>query len=200
MLQGKEDVLKGDELRTVWTIGHSTLPLDRLIGLLEQHQIEVLVDVRSKPYSRHVPQFNAPALRGAASKHAVEYQHMGDSLGGRPPESDFYDREGHVLYSLLAASPRFQRGIHLLRSLAADHRAAILCSEEDPSVCHRSLLIGRVLLGEGWNLMHIRASGGVVPGDELDRSRQTVIFEEPLAWRSIRSVLREDPLKTSFKR
>jgi uncharacterized protein (DUF488 family) len=191
--------LSQDEPRTLWTIGHSTLALDRLISLLQEHQIEVLVDVRSKPYSRHVPHFNAPALRGAVFKHGIEYRLMGDSLGGRPPESDFYDQGGYVLYSLLAGSMRFQRGLEVLQEAASVRRVAILCSEEDPLACHRSLLIGRVLLRDGWSLIHIRASGAVISGDQVDRSRQTVIFEEPSAWRSIRSVLSDDPLKTSFK-
>jgi len=159
-----------------------------------------LVDARSRPYSRHVPHFNSPVLSTGLPQHGVQYVFMGGELGGRPPEGSFYDREGHVLYSALARSPRFQGGIRRLKAMASDRRIALLCSEEYPSLCHRSLLIGRVLRHDGWTVLHIRASGKVVPAADIDGHEQPSMFEEPSTWRSIRSVLPADQRNRSFSR
>ena len=45
----------------------------------------------------------------------------------------------------------------------------MLCSEEDPSVCHRLLMIGPALEGRGWELRHIRGDGQVQSNGELQR-------------------------------
>ena len=49
--------MPGSEL-TLFTIGHSNLPIERIIELLKTQDIEILMDVRSSPYSKYNPQFN----------------------------------------------------------------------------------------------------------------------------------------------
>jgi uncharacterized protein (DUF488 family) len=163
--------LKAEKI--VWTIGHSNHPLERFLGLLEQHRIELLVDIRSSPYSRYASQFNTDVIREPLRARAVDYLFLGNLLGGRAGDEQFYDREGYVLYDRLAQSPEFQQGIaRLLRELSGpqpstpnpqlstlnsqpstlspqpstlNRRLALMCGEEDPTNCHRRLLVGRVL-------------------------------------------------------
>ncbi len=71
--------------------------------------------------------------------------------------------QGHVLYGRLAASPAFQEGIDRVLARAQTQRIALLCSEEDPSRCHRHLLIGRVLRERGVAVSHIRGDGASRP-------------------------------------
>jgi hypothetical protein len=47
---------------TVFTLGHSTLPIERFIALLQTYGTERLLDIRTIPRSRHNPQFNNTAL------------------------------------------------------------------------------------------------------------------------------------------
>src|SRR5207249_3733307 len=42
----------------VLTIGHSTHSAETFLGLLRQHHVEAVADVRSSPFSRFNPQFN----------------------------------------------------------------------------------------------------------------------------------------------
>ena len=44
----------------------------------------------------------------------------------------------------------------------------MLCSEEDPSHCHRRLLVGRVLRQRKIEVQHIRGDGTVQAEDELE--------------------------------
>jgi uncharacterized protein (DUF488 family) len=151
----------------VWTVGHSTHPVDTLVELLRGQRIEVLADVRSAPYSRHNPQFRKEKLRASVELAGLRYVWLGAELGGRPPEPELYDAKGHVRYDLVAETERFQTGLERLLTGAAAYRVAIMCSEEDPARCHRRLLVTRALVERGVEVRHLRRDGNVVTEAEL---------------------------------
>jgi uncharacterized protein (DUF488 family) len=157
---------------TILTIGHSNHPLDVFRDLLRRHAVAVLADVRSSPYSRYATQFNRDSLSAYVKGEGIEYRYFGDALGGRPPQDEFYDDSGHVLYDRLAESREFQQGIDRLIRVAGDRRVAVLCSEEDPTDCHRRRLIGRVLQERGLEVIHLRADGRVQTEEELGREER----------------------------
>ncbi|HZS45523.1 MAG TPA: DUF488 domain-containing protein, partial [Blastocatellia bacterium] len=66
----------------IWTIGHSTRPIDEFIELLKQNGIKHLVDVRRFPGSRKYPHFNQPMLSASLAKAQIGYLHLPE-LGGR---------------------------------------------------------------------------------------------------------------------
>ena len=180
----------------IYTIGHSNHALEVFIGLLKSHEIEVLIDTRSAPFSRYSPHFNRDSIKAAAQEAGIKYGFFGRHLGGRPDDEDYYDEDGRVVYSQVAKSFLFTEGIERLTEGIQRFRTAIFCSEENPSVCHRRLLIGRVLFEQGVAVHHIRGSGLVEEEAELrrleesERSRQQVLFKEEVTeWKSILSVL-----------
>jgi uncharacterized protein (DUF488 family) len=196
------DSTPSGRMTTLWTIGHSNHPLDAFLDLLAQHRIEVLVDVRSSPYSRYADHFNREAIRPALHSRSIQYLYLGDLLGGRVEDQRYYDGDGRVLYGLLAESPGFCQGIERLSKGIEQFRVAILCGEENPANCHRRLLVGRVMQEHGVSLMHIRADGSVQSEAELaveeafrKTKGQKTLFEteEPDEWKSIQSV---SPRKT----
>jgi uncharacterized protein (DUF488 family) len=182
---------------TVFTIGHSNHPLATFLALVEGHGIELVVDVRSSPYSGYAAEFNREAIRSHLRRRGVEYLFLGDVLGGRPEGGRFYDEQGYVLYDRLARSPPFQRGIGRLLETVKTRRAALLCGEEDPAGCHRRRLVGRVLVERGVRLIHIRGDGRLQSEEDLAREErfektkgQMTLFdlEETETWKSTRSV------------
>jgi uncharacterized protein (DUF488 family) len=195
--------------RRLYSVGHSNHSLEALLALLKQHRIEVLVDVRSSPYSKFSPHFDSGPLKKAISSAGLKYLYLGRELGGRPEADEFYDDEGHVLYSRLAESPLFLEGLLRLEAGVQKYRVALLCSEEDPTNCHRRLLIGRALAARQITITHIRGDGRLESEaqlqDEEDRRRdkdQAVLFVKPRerVWRSTQSVLRRGPRKSSSER
>lgn len=194
--------------KRLFSIGHSNHPLEAFLKLLKMHSVEVLIDARSHPQSRHAPHFSAQTLDAAVTKIGAKYLFLGKELGGRPEGRKFYDDEGHVLYSRLAQSPSFLEGIRRLEEEIKNRRAAILCSEEDPTCCHRRLLVGRVLATRGIALDHIRGDGLIQKEEELslketrrsNQSQQT-LFEEPKdsEWKSIQSVSQKRQRQSSLK-
>lgn len=153
----------------VLTVGHSNLPAADLVRLLRAHGVQTVVDVRSAPYSRYVPQFNRETLSDLLEDAGIEYRYAGDFLGGRPADPTCYFNgqvpEGKanylelVNYPEVATRPWFQRGLARLEQLAQEGPTAVLCSEEDPLRCHRHRLIARALAQHDVAVRHIRSSG-----------------------------------------
>lgn len=145
-------------MKTICTIGHSNLALDRFLDLLEEHEIACVLDVRSYPRSRYVPHFDRHALQAALERRRIGYVFMGKLLGGRSPHPEHYP-DGKLDYALLVASPAFRAGLEQAARQAQEYRSAFMCSEEDPLRCHRGLVIARYFHEHGWRVLHMRASG-----------------------------------------
>lgn len=157
----------------IFTIGHSNTSVDKLISLLKQNKIQVLADVRSVPYSRHVPQANREAIERAVKAAGIKYLFMGGQLGGRPKDIEIKDEQGNLDYSKLASTKRFREGMDRLLNGASQYHVCLMCSEEDPSRCHRSLLISRELDKLGVEIRHIRRDGHIESQGKLEKQIPT---------------------------
>lgn len=135
---------------TIYTIGHSSHPIDKFIELLKQHDITLVVDVRSAPHSRYNPQFNREVLAAALANEGIKYLFLGKELGARPQDPNCY-KEGRVDFGQLAGRPEFKTGLERVRAEAKTCRLAVMCAEKDPLDCHRTILVCR----------HLRASVGI---------------------------------------
>lgn len=186
-------------LNSVYTIGHSNHSMETFLDLLKGQEIKVLIDTRSSPFSRYSPQFNRDSLKASVQEAGIKYGFYGRQLGGRPEDEDFYDEDGRVVYSQVAKSFLFNEGLERLINGIERFRTALLCSEENPSICHRRLLVSRVLFEQGIAVYHIRGNGVVQSEEELRRqeeaarSSQQALFEEGkvVEWKSIQSVLQK---------
>jgi uncharacterized protein (DUF488 family) len=193
----KDDPMSVDSI-SIASIGHSNHQFGHFASLLRRHELACVVDVRSSPWSRYAPQFNREALEPSLADQGIEYAFLGAELGGRPIGDELYDDEGHVLYGAVADTPLFKAGIETLEELARDRRVAIMCSEEDPSDCHRRLLVARVLVARGVSVEHIRGDGRVQSEGELEpAATQESLFAEEKPWRSTRSVSHRRPRAAS---
>ncbi len=147
----------------IYTIGHSNHPIDRFAGLLRQHGIDALADVRSTPYSRFNPQFRKEKLQASLTEASIRYVFLGEELGARSQDPSCYDAEGRVSYARLAMTECFRRGLERLLAGMRNHRIAMMCAERDPLECHRTLLVARELEKVGVPVTHILADGTLEP-------------------------------------
>jgi uncharacterized protein (DUF488 family) len=189
------------ERLSLFTVGHSNHSLEEFLKLLAKNEVQVVVDSRSHPYSRYVSHFNREELQAALKEAGVKYLFLGHELGGRPAEEEFLDDEGHVLYYRLAQSAHFLGGIERVEAGMRQYRVCLLCSEEDPAVCHRHLLVSRVLAERGADVRHIRSDGSLQAFGEVptQQQEQPLLFDLPgmNSWKSLRSVSRKKPLPSS---
>jgi uncharacterized protein (DUF488 family) len=181
-----------------FTLGHSNHDIEAWLTLVRQHGVEVVVDTRSSPYSKYVPQFDKELIQLSLEKEGIRYLFLGEELGGRPANPSYYDAKGRVLYSRLRDDARFQAAVARLESGMERFRIALLCGEEDPAHCHRRLLIGRVLTEHGHSMIHIRGDGRLETDEAVAAEagkplvgNQPALFAEldEDQWRSTASVL-----------
>ncbi len=154
---------------TIFSIGHSNHSIDKFLSLLKNYKIDVVVDVRSAPFSRMFLQFNQDFLKKSLSDNAIGYLFLGDQIGGRSNDPEDY-LDGQVMYKSLARREAFKSGISRLREGAVKYKIAIMCSEKEPLDCHRTLLVSEALAASGVVVHHIHANGSVeTHGDALVR-------------------------------
>lgn len=146
------------EKGAIYTVGHSNHGINDFLALLLQHGITALADVRSRPWSRHVPHFSQEALKAAVTGAGMAYVFLGKELGARPDDPDCYVG-GKVSYARLAQRPVFADGIRRLLDGRERFRIALMCAEKDPADCHRAHLVAPALVQAGVAVLHIHADG-----------------------------------------
>lgn len=65
----------------IYTIGHSTHPMDEFISILKYFYVRKLIDIRTIPKSRFNPQYNQEDLAKSLAHEKINYKHM-SGLGG----------------------------------------------------------------------------------------------------------------------
>ena len=144
--------------QTLWTIGHSTKPINEFLSLLKTHGIQQLIDVRTIPRSRHNPQYNNEALAKSLRDEDLSYKHMPKLGGLRKPKKDSINtgwrNESFRGYADYMQTDEFQRALEELIAHGTSKKTAIMCAEAVPWRCHRSLIADALTI-RGWDVRHI---------------------------------------------
>ena len=156
----------------IFTIGHSNHPFSRFMELIQKQDIRMVVDVRTRPYSKYTPYYSKKPLEEGLKEYQVEYVYLGNKIGGKPDNAKFY-HDGELLYHIMEADEKYQEGLKILLELARDNRIVIMCSEEDPYHCHRHHLISQSLLKNNFQITHIRGNGNL---EKVRSDYQTRLF------------------------
>lgn len=148
-------------LVTLYTIGHSTRPLDELVAALRSAGVELLADIRTVPRSRRNPQYNSEALRASLGRSGIRYEHIAKLGGLRHARKDSantgWRNASFRGYADYMATADFEVGLEELRGLVAKGTVAMMCAEAVPWRCHRSL-VSDVLTVRGAEVRHIIGS------------------------------------------
>ncbi len=152
--------------KCIYTIGHSTHPIDEFIHILKAHGVELVVDVRTIPKSRANPQFNEPELKASLEEAGLAYTRL-EALGGlrhttAASINTAWRNKSFRGYADYMQTPGFQHGLDELIALAQEKQAAIMCAEAVPWRCHRSL-IGDALLVRGFQVEDIMSEKSSKP-------------------------------------
>ncbi len=149
---------------TIFTIGHSTHSIEDFIDTLRAYDIQLLVDVRTIPKSRHNPQFNSDVLEKSLEASGIGYVHLAGLGGLRRAKKDSMNQawkntsfRGFADYM---QTEEFEEGIVKLVGLGKDRKTVIMCAEAVPWRCHRSL-IGDALVARGIEVADIMSRHSV---------------------------------------
>jgi uncharacterized protein (DUF488 family) len=145
----------------IYTIGHGARKIADFTCLLIKYEIELLVDVRTYPYSRFHTQFRRPALESSLDAVDINYLFLGEQLGGRPKDPALY-ANGRVNHAAVKQTTLFQSGIEQVKTLAKQGvRLALMCSEADQNHCHRKHILTGEFVNAGFRILHINKSGNL---------------------------------------
>jgi uncharacterized protein (DUF488 family) len=143
--------MTGIKTSLIKTIGHSNHPIERFVDLLKGSGVELLVDVRSMPYSRRFPQFGRERLAASLGGVGIAYAWEGEALGGRPGQGGGYNA--------LAAGLAFQGALDRVIDRSRATTLCLMCAEKEPLDCHRTVLVSRRLAERGVAIEHLLADG-----------------------------------------
>ena len=158
--------MKGTE--ELFTIGHSNHSAHEYIKLLQAYNITCVVDVRSSPYSKYVPQFNKEELKKFLVEHGIQYVSMAEEFGARRNDLSLFHTDGYLDFAKTAKSAVFLNGIErVVAGMHGGFRIALMCTEQNPQDCHRFSLVSRSFAQLGICVKHILPDG-------TDRSQEQV--------------------------
>jgi len=150
----------------IFTLGHSILPFEKFLEILQSHGIRQVIDVRSIPKSRRHPQFGQESLRESLKRAGIGYVWMKGLGGLRHPKKDSpntaWRNKSFQGYADYMQSAEFQAELEQLTETAAQAPSALLCAEAVPWRCHRSL-IGDALSLRGAEVLDILSASQARP-------------------------------------
>ena len=162
-------------MATLYTIGHSTRPLDEFMAVLQAHSIQTLVDIRSFPMSRRLPYFNREALERTLPDADIRYVWLKE-LGGRRKKiredspNVALRNDSFRNYADYMLTEDFRHGIAELTKLAEQSRTAYMCAERVYFHCHR-MLASDWLVAHGHEVFHIDGTGAVTRHELMAEAR-----------------------------
>lgn len=123
----------------ILTVGHSNRPYLEFLKKLQEHNIDVLVDIRTFPRSRFCPWFNQKSLSEELGKANITYLFKGNNLGGKG-ENIAYDEAINELVEMTREGKR----------------VCVCCSEGDFKQCHRHTMLEPSFMEKGLAVEHIK--------------------------------------------
>jgi uncharacterized protein (DUF488 family) len=155
-------------MNTIYTIGHSIHETAYFIKLLKEYDINLVLDLRSSPYSKQASQFNRDAIRRELENNRIKYNFLGDIFGGRQKDPNLYSDEGIVVFDKVKEDKKFKKGINEVIDKINSNNIVLMCSEKEPLDCHRSILISKVFSEKGIDVKHILGDGNIESHKSLE--------------------------------
>ena len=156
-------------MKKIFTIGYSGFTTDEFIRVLLQNKINVLVDVRSSPYSKYFSEYNKEVLAVNLDKRGIYYRNFAKEFGARQDDTAFYSENGYLDFAKFAKSNQFEKGIEKIeKGIDQNFLFALMCAEKNPVNCHRTIMVARAFSKLGYQIIHLQPEGKSISQDDVD--------------------------------
>jgi len=171
--------------KQLFTIGYSGYKdVDDFISELKDHDIQILIDVRSSPYSAYYENYNKEQLSRKLKENGIFYSNYAKQFGARQDNPAFY-QNGYLDFELFANSDQFLEGVHAIEKSNAN--IVFMCAEKNPIDCHRAILVARAFYDRGHDIQHIIPNGIIHSQADIEQElldlhfpdRYQIKFDEP---------------------
>jgi len=152
----------------IFTVGYGNREILDFLDMIRDQGTNLLVDVRSTPYSRFQPTYNQSSLENSLRLMKIQYAWRGNQLGGRPERPTLYTPDGYVDYEACQEDFLFQQGFQEVKAWDLQGLTiALMCSELRPEQCHRSRLVAQGLTRMGLLVGHLDENGEMITHQQL---------------------------------
>ncbi|MGL4656494.1 MAG: DUF488 family protein [Sarcina sp.] len=146
----------------IFAIGHSNYPFEKLVEMLREHDINCVVDIRETPYSTYNVQYNKEYFEAIIRKEGFKYIYMGKEFGAKRQTKESYLNKVYADFEKVKEEAIFINGIERIKKgCELGYRIVLFGAMQDQIRCHRSILIGRVLSKQGFDVKYILHEGGL---------------------------------------
>lgn len=143
-------------INKIYTIGYSGFVIDDFIKILKKHEISVVIDVRSNPYSQYHLEYNKENLKKRLKQNRIHYINYFLEFGARQSDKKYYSKEGYLDFELFSKSENFLKGIKKIEnSMKKNYVIVLMCAEKDPIICHRAIMISKIFSEKGYRVIHL---------------------------------------------
>ena len=154
---------------TVYTIGYTGFTIEEFLKTLKDNDINVVIDVRSSPYSERYPDYNKESLSFILKAENIYYRNYASEFGARQDNRSFYSSEGYLDFDLFAKSEQFLSGVKKMKnSIAQGYKIVFLCAEKKPVQCHRAILVARAFHNLGYKVIHFLPENKTATHDDIE--------------------------------
>lgn len=155
---------------SLFTIGHTNHTHEKFLNLLQIHDINYVLDIRSVPYSKYTPQFNKEPISYYLKENNIDYYQMGKYFGARPDDKNLYSEKGYLDFEKARKSKNFIIGLeNIKKGLQKGNNIAFMCTEKDPFDCHRAIMVSRGFELEGIEVQHIHEDGHLESQETIEQ-------------------------------
>lgn len=155
----------------IFTIGHSNYPYEKFIRMIKKYDINCVVDIRETPYSKYNIQYNREAFKESLKKDNIAYIYMGNEFGAKRQTKESYNEEGYADFTKVIKEDIFLKGVERLKKgIEMGYKIVLLAAMQDPIRCHRSIMLGRYLNQNGFNIKYILHEGNLGNQNDIEES------------------------------
>jgi len=165
-------------MNTIFTIGHSQHPMKHFIELLNMHNINYVIDVRSTPYSKYAQEYDRENIKNILKQNNIEYCFMGKSFGARQDDRTLYTTSGYLDFEKVAMADKFNVALSSVKRGMENNNIALMCLEKAPIDCHRAILVGNAFYRANCNVEHILEDGILKNHDQLNLELLDLYFPD----------------------
>ena len=188
----------------IYTLGHSNYSFDKFINILKKYNINCVVDIRAIPYSKYNTQYNKEFFQANLRKLGYTYIYMADEFGAKRKSRQSYNNEGYADFEKVILENDFKKGIERLKiGCTKGYRIVLLGAMQEPIRCPRSILLGKELIKEGFDVKHIMHEGDLKTQNDLEELMLEKYFDQrnQLTIDALlgNNMTREDMISESYK-
>ncbi len=180
----------------IYTIGYSGYGNETtdFMNELKKRKINVLIDVRSNPYSAQFNRFNKDNLSKTLENEDIKYRNYAEYFGAKQIDAKYYSRfdgeNNRIDYDIFTDSDVFKKGVlNMKKIIDMGYTPVLMCSEKDPIHCHRAIMIARVLFhAHGFQINHIVPDKKDESHEELEKRMIATVSKEVTSKRHLNNL------------